>query len=425
MPVPANVKYLKIHPAIGVARLANNTDFFEFFEAKARNFSPVADFMSAGGPNDPDPGKQRMKKQAVQFKVFAYDDTNQLLGEVKDVIPGARIAWSANVGNRKLFNYSSKRGGTPLNPITANGTASNPGDIVALDGVSPFGGGTVVNLGFMHGTGLFVPAHGGVTRKNAGSPIDPYPANQGGQLETSDTTCDGTIAAEVFDDAGNKVDVPVIAAWIVAAPAQHSMTLTPARAQEMADNFGSFKPANSNNNTGWVESTKTLLGIVGNIDDPTGLDLPMMLTMNADYNPGMEVNIGNDPGRIERGVNPRNLFFPRGAGFIGKNEIRIQPQSPQATGTIPGQITSGLCSTWQGDMSACLNYWTAENPNAAFGPPPDGQQVLKVIYQEGNPNRVMNDPEEINKDMDFRGIVTNKADGDDIIFNLAYDPNRP
>lgn len=421
----ANVKYLKIHPAIGVARLANNSDFFEFFEAKSRNFSPAEDFMSVGGANDLDSGKPRIKKQAVQFKIFAYDDSNNLLGEVKDVIPGARISWSASVGNRKLYNYSSRAGGTPIKPVTAQGTASNPGDIVALTGESPWDAGTPVNLGFIHGTGLFVPAHGGVTRKSATSPIDVYPANQGGQLETSDTTCDGTISAEIFDEAGNKVDVPIIAAWIVSAPAQHCLTLTPARAQEMADNFGSFKPANNNKNTGWVESTKTLLGISGDIDDPTGLDLPMMLTMNADYNPGMEVNLGNEPGRLEDGVNPKNFFYPRGTGFIGSNEIRIQPNAPQATGTIPGQITSGLCSTWQGDMSACLNWWTAENPNSAFGPPPGGQQVLKVIYQEGNPNRVMNDPEEINKFMDFRGIVGNKPDGDNIIFNLEYDPNRP
>ncbi|QGK75276.1 LodA/GoxA family CTQ-dependent oxidase [Flavobacterium sp. SLB02] len=420
-----NVKYLKIHPAIGVARLANNTDFFEFFEAYSRNFSPPEDFMSKGGANDPDPGKLRMKKQAVQFKVFAYDNNNNLLGEVKDVIPGAKISWSASVGNRKLLNYSSKLGGTPIKSVTAKGTASDLGDIVALNGVSPWDANTAVNLGYIFGTGLFVPAKGGVTRKSATSPIDAYPANQNGRLETTDTTCDGTISVEVFDEAGNKVDVQVIAAWIVSAPAQHSLTLSPAKAQEMADNFGSFKPANSNNNTGWVESTKSLLGITGIIDDPTGLDLPMMLTMNADYNPGMEVNIGDDPDRIENGIDSRNFFYPRGAGFIGNNEIRIQPEAPQANGTIPGQITSGLCSTWQGDMSACLNYWTAENPNSAFGPPPGGQQVLKVIYKEGNPNVVMNNPEEINQFMDFRGIVGNKRDGDDITFNLEYDPNRP
>lgn len=413
-----NVACVKIHPAIGVARLANNDDYFEFFEANSRKFSPAKDYMSAG--SEPNPSQQRMKKQAVQFKLFAYDENNHLLGELKNILSDISIHWSANVSNRKLFNYSSKRGGNTINPISAQATATTPNGKAQLNGKNPWNGNETINLGSISGDGLFIPGKGGVTRKSSSSSIAPYPANQRSPLECTDTSCDGEISVEIFNASGNKLTIPVLPAWIVVAPSQHALTLTPVIAEEMGNNFGEFEPRmNGNQNKGWIQATSNLLGISGTIHDPTGMDTPMMETINADYNPGMEMNIG-DIGRMENGIQPQNLFYPRGTGFIATNEIRIQPSNTQ-TGAKPGQITSGLCSTWQGDMVACLNYWTAENPKAAYR----ADKVKMVIYEEGKPNTSMSSPEQINEWMDFRGIVDYEMDGDDIKLNLVYDPNRP
>lgn len=415
----SDVKYFKIHPAIGVARIANNEDYFEFYEAHAKNFSPASDYMSGGGSSDPDIGKLRMKRQAVQFTVFAYGSDNQLIGKVKELFPDVQLSWKANVGNRKLRNYSEKKGGALISPITAEATADSPGVHADLNGVSPWDSSTTVNLGTITGTGLFIPPKGGVTRKNSGSVIDRYPANQSGDLQCTDTSCDGQISATISEN-GAILDKPVIGAWVLATPSQHALTLTPVMAANMNDNFGSFDPQNNNANENWIHATKSLLQIQGSVYDPTGLDLPMMDTMNADYNPGMEINIG-DLSRIENGVKPKNFFYPRNSEHINKDEIRVEIKE-NLNGAIPGQLTSGLCSTWQGDMSACLNYWTAENPNQAYG---TNGQVETVIYKESNPKVTMSNPEEINKDMDFRGIVDYENVGDDIKLNIVYDPNRP
>jgi len=414
----SDVNYFKIHPAIGVARIANNDDYFEFYEAHARNFLPADEYMSGGGPNDPEPGKLRIKKQAVKFTVFAYDSNNEVLGTVEDLFPETEVKWTANVGNRKLYNYSEKRGGTTINSITAAASASGL-SVSELNGIDPWDNTKKVNLGAITGEGVFIPAKGGVARENEGSKIDRYPASASGNLECSDTSCDGEISAVIIDN-GNPVNQSIIPAWVVSAPSQHALTLTPTMAVEMADNFGLFDPTNANNNKDWLRTTKSLLGINGAIYDPTGLDVLMMTTMNGDYNPGMEVNIG-DMSRIENGVNPEKFFYPRNSGHISSNEIRIEPKDT-TNGTIPGQLTSGLCSTWQGDMMACLNWWTAENPSQAYGA--NGQKEI-VIYQKNDPSRQMNDPEEINTEMDFRGIVGDSKEGANIKLEIIYDPNRP
>ncbi len=416
----SDVKYFKIHPSIGVARIANNEDYFEFFSAHAKNFSPSRDYMSMGGASDPDPGKQRIKRQAVQFTIFAYGPNNELLGKLHELFPDAQVKWSGNVGNRKLYNYSMKKGGGTIPFITAQATADRPQVHAELNGKNPWNDRELINLGIITGEGLYIPPKGGVVRKNTGSPIDPYPANANGSLESTDTSCDGQISAVILN-SGTPVTTPIIPAWVVATPGKHALTLNPVITENMRDNFGDFLPTNNNANSDWLKATSSMLGITGPIYDPTGLDVPMMSTLNADYNPGMEVNLGSQSTRIENGAVPKNFFYPRGTNHIDRNEIRVE-QKAATNGAIPGQLTSGLCSTWQGDMSACLNYWTAENPNKAYSP---DNQVQIVIYKEGHPDQMMSNPEEINKDMDFRGIVDYKPEGDNIRLNLVYDPNRP
>src|ERR1700692_4436925 len=84
----SDVVVFKVHPAIGVARLSANDDYFIFGS---------------------DPGSYKsnnlMKRQAVQFRVFAYGDNHVGLGELSaDVMDALSITavWSAKVANRKI-----------------------------------------------------------------------------------------------------------------------------------------------------------------------------------------------------------------------------------------------------------------------------------------------------------------------------------
>src|SRR6202035_833514 len=84
----SDVVVFKVPPAIGVARLSANDDYFIFGS---------------------DPGSYKsnnlMKRQAVQFRVFAYGDNHVGLGELTpDLMDSLNITavWSAKVANRKI-----------------------------------------------------------------------------------------------------------------------------------------------------------------------------------------------------------------------------------------------------------------------------------------------------------------------------------
>jgi L-Lysine epsilon oxidase N-terminal len=93
-----DVVVFKIHPAIGIARLSMNDDYFVFGS---------------------DPGSYKsnnlMKRQAVQFRVFAYGDNHVGLGELTPAVMGAlniTAVWSAKVAKlRAPFarNHSQQR----------------------------------------------------------------------------------------------------------------------------------------------------------------------------------------------------------------------------------------------------------------------------------------------------------------------------
>jgi hypothetical protein len=99
MPFPndlSDVVIFKIHPAIGIARVAKNDDYYVFGQDPRK-------YKSNG----------RMKRQAVQFKVFAYGDNHVGLGELTPQVMGnlgVTAVWSAKVANRKIARLA----GTPL-----------------------------------------------------------------------------------------------------------------------------------------------------------------------------------------------------------------------------------------------------------------------------------------------------------------------
>ena len=92
----SDVVAIKIHPAIAFARVANNDDYYVFG-------TTPSSYKSNGV----------MKRQAVQFRLFAYGDNHVGLGELTaGVMEDLDITavWSARVANRKIARLE----GTPL-----------------------------------------------------------------------------------------------------------------------------------------------------------------------------------------------------------------------------------------------------------------------------------------------------------------------
>ncbi|MGX1886947.1 LodA/GoxA family CTQ-dependent oxidase [Streptomyces sp. NPDC055287] len=86
-----DVARCEIHPTIGVARLGNSPDGF-FIGPEAPGIPPNP----SGGFKDSD---GRIKRQAARFRVYAYDRTGTVLGELTSA--EAQIAWAAELANAK------------------------------------------------------------------------------------------------------------------------------------------------------------------------------------------------------------------------------------------------------------------------------------------------------------------------------------
>ena len=197
----SDVVLFKIHPAIGVARVANNDDYFVF---------------------GTDPGNYKsnkvMKRQAVQFRVFAYGDNHVGLGELTPQVMtalGITAVWSAKVANRKI----ARQQGTPLTGtayvVSAAAASNNAGGGQLVGSLPQFAEGNKIQLGQITATGLFIPAKGNVYRKTPGEPLPGYP----GGPNHVDTTCDGSVSVRLTK--GNQ-QFDVLPACIVVAPQDFS-----------------------------------------------------------------------------------------------------------------------------------------------------------------------------------------------------------
>ncbi|MFN0126728.1 MAG: LodA/GoxA family CTQ-dependent oxidase [Verrucomicrobiales bacterium] len=376
-----DVAALKIHPAIGVARIANNDDYYEFFDYEEKRKAGQAqtlEYMSVQN------GKHWMKRQAVQFKIFAYADGGQELGELTSDIMirlGLLAKWTAKVANRKLHNWRSS---TPV--VEAQATAEGAED-KRLEGSNPWRPTEMVWLGNITGEGLFIPPKGGAYRKTANTKIPPYGSHQRDN-DVLDTTSDGSISVNL-EGSGS---LPVVPASVVVAPQDHSPDVYAADIED-------------GRNTDFVKNTRTLLNIAQNaVLTGVGyqMDLDMMRTMNAEYSPGMEICL--NPGNSL--PNPAGAFYPRGQQHIAPAEIR---PSYEAGHAVHGALTAGLCSTWQTDLNACLDYWTAEFPaELTHATAPTARELSRKNYGAAGPR--MGDPEDLNAYIDMMGVGRNVVD---------------
>ena len=393
----ADVVIFKIHPAIGIARLSDNEDYYVFGS---------------------DPGTYKsngiMKRQAVQFRIFAYGENHLGLGELTpDMIQSLNIQaiWSAKVANRKLPYSEAYLSGQPLplssTELVINAEASsNDVNNGKLTGSLPnFHEGMEIPLGQITPNGLFIPPKGSTHRKNPGTPLANFPALS---TDIADTTSDGSISVSLVQNGQEYVALP---ACIIVAPQDFSPDENPryslneffAGALNIPQNTGA---SNLHNDT-----TRTI-------------DRLALQSTTADFAPGMETSFG----RRGEVTDIRSVFYQSSLSpLVDPHEVRIKYKStPGDQGAVYGQLTSGLCSTWQGDFTACVGYWNEHLPANAYL---DEQtsvpvNVFRKRYADtGTSSESLESADDFDKHVDKMGVVrirngkkveTERDPGDDV-----------
>lgn len=418
---------VKIHPAIGVARLGNSPD--EFFIGPERRWEY---------PNPPGGFKDaqcRVKRQAARFRLFAYhsDGSVQELTEAE-----AEISWTVHLASRKAI---TRNPGTPADLTIDPG----PRTIAGANGRKLFDTGKIrfgadpavtVPLGEIrtdNAARLLVLGGFGTSASPTSppSPIGSFLNNAGWFDDISDGPVNATVkiigSGEEFEAAG---------AWVLVGPPKFSpqmdnvITLydtllalaidqgwqpAPGTPSYTDDIFPILKRAHDTN---WVESvplTKhawtqpvydppTRAAIFGRLANPAGSSTPQqnMPRLNGgatltkiQYQQMTEWKDGNftqDWGIVPRvpaaQVTPADLdrsaldacvgaaFFPGiEAGGIAENPIITPANYLGAADPLrlnqavlgPGRMSEFMALPWQADFKACgTQWWPVPRPNSVF-----------------------------------------------------------
>ena len=131
------------------------------------------------------------------------------------------------------------------------------------------------------------------------------------------------------------------------------------------------------------------------------MDIAMMMTMAGEHDPGVEICYNTTFALPDA----TNAFFPRDENHIHEYEIR-----PKYTpGEVEhGALTAGLCSTWQTDLNACLDYWTAQFPKFVRFDQERKKRLLSRKQYEVSPDDPeiwMDDNEDLNDYFDMMGVA--------------------
>ena len=212
-----DIKFLKIHPSIGIARIGNSpTDFFIGPEIPGKNATP------AGGHKDE---QGRVKRQAARFRIYGYDENGTLVQEITSA--DAEIRWTVHLANRKAAwkEFQGLSDNTPLRNakekhrnkliIDTGAWALSKPNSHALFYTGKFYD-TVVPLGEMrtdHEGRLLVLGgfgHSGSPKKNK---ITTYANNDGWYDDVSD----GPVKASV-KMKGTSKSVEASPSWVICSP---------------------------------------------------------------------------------------------------------------------------------------------------------------------------------------------------------------
>lgn len=337
MPLPPDIALIKVHPAIGFARLSTNDDTFV-----------------AGEPQDRYKSDNRIKRQAVQFRLFAYDAHGRGIEELTPTRLaelGLTVTWTATIGNLKIASRTTRE---PRYAVSASARSDQDGGQL-VGACGDFAEGQQIPLGQILPDGLFIPPLAGVFRDDASRPIPDY---TGMYVDWAiDNTGDGPVTAELRDSSGALVRPDVLGAWVVIAP------------PDFAPDFDD--PTDAPGNQTLLQSLVALLNLpnaapVTPINATArALDRSVLQRGTGNFLPGIEVSA------------PHRTMFADAAVTADADELRIRRKTEQSgLGAEPGELTVGLCSPWQFDFIACgCSYWPNHRPDVAFKEVPGGPRV--------------------------------------------------
>jgi L-Lysine epsilon oxidase N-terminal len=350
--LPQNIKKLKVHPAVGIARLsaipAQGDYYFVFGELPAGGRTYKANDL--------------MKRQAVRFRIFAYGDNNTGIEELTpnrlDAL-GIDVVWQARLGNRKVARITGVAG----EAFTAEGSSdANGGQVVAQ--LSSFAQGQNIPLGQITPQGLFIPPQAKVIQRNQ----DTTRSEGLHDPNITDNTSDGFVTVALKDrDTGSVISIPTLEAGVWVTPQDFSPDV-------FDDEPGLFAPDPDKRTLVQFLVTGLNLQDVAPVNPVNQtarrLDRDALKPATSDFRPGIECHPkqpssgGGNTQAIQDFAS--RLYAPSATG--DPDEIRLAPKTTAGGGgALPGELTSGLCSPWQFDFIACsCDYWASQRPDLLF-----------------------------------------------------------
>ena len=230
------IAFVKIHPAIGVARVGNSAD--EWF------YGPEVPDPPPAPPGFHKDGHGAVKRQAARFRVYGYDASGRVVREITDG-PGTTVSWRVHLANKKAAWYRFQLAldipeGQRLAPdqYGRRNAAESDRDSLVIDpgsrGISgagkgpvPFDSGKIKNVPVYLGE-LRTDEHGrlvvlggrGVSDsfRTPKAPLTDFANNDGWYDDTSDgpVTAEVTINGRTYQATG---------AWVVVAPPNYAPDL--------------------------------------------------------------------------------------------------------------------------------------------------------------------------------------------------------
>ena len=244
----AKIAAIKIHPAIGIARLGNSPS--EFFLGPEE---PGVHPRPPGGYRDAQGG---IKRRAVRFRLYAYDAKGKLLGEITS--REAHIEWTVHLANTKA--EWMKFDGLNANAPRRNADVADRGSLIIDPGPRTISGrnkaalfntgkflGKTVKLGEIRSDAkarLLVLGGFGHSSSPTGKPLTTFANNDGWHDDVSD----GSINAKVTLKKGNQT-FDAAGAWVIVGPPSfapeidHVVTLYDVLVQVAVDKLGLKLPA--------------------------------------------------------------------------------------------------------------------------------------------------------------------------------------
>jgi hypothetical protein len=371
MALPAGIALLKVHPAIGIARVSANSDYFVFGDAPTSYKS-----------------NNQIKRQAIRFSISAYDPAGREIGEyTADQLRqlGYTVVWHVEVANKKIsrvrgdegfvagarrlarryaggaMRWAARRMGatgpdtwgrfealgeanlqTAIPQYTIRASArsdQNNGKLVGNMQASDFHQGNNVDLGQILPDGLFLSGRGTVLNAKA---TGETPGDWMHSGDMTDHTCDGIVRAEILE-SGQPIVQKILEAWIVVGPPDFSPDFVDAEL---------YLEKRRPNLDAWLVDR---LGVPEPINQTAKeFDRRVLRSATSHFKPGIEMNWAADA----IGNTIKELFYDKTI-TLNQADLRLDPSKIE-----PGDLTAYLCSPWQFDFIACgCSYWAAQRPD--------------------------------------------------------------